>query len=478
MAWIPPFARFLSVPLLCALVACQTGAAAPSDAPRSDRVAVSDGEIERLLALRVDQQKWATGIVVVIVTPEGRRTIAYGTTERGGGRSVDARTVFDIGSITKVFTGLLLTDMAQRGQVALDDPVSKCLASASTPVPAAPREMSLVDLATHTAGLPLRPDNLVSKDPQNPYAGYSDQALLDFVARVQQSQPVGTAYEYSNVGFGLLGLALSRCVGVPYEALVEQRITGPLGMADTRMALTADMAGRVATGHDNELRPVPHWDMGALAGAAGFRSTATDLAKFLEAVLGLHDSELRAAMDAMIATRRPGGMKPATHMALAWNLIDEGGQLIAWKNGSVGGFRTFLGYDPAARIGVIALANAQTSDGVDDIGLHILDPDRPVNLTIPKVRTEIAVAPEILDRYVGRYRYVENGIMTVTRDGAQLFIQPEGMPQRIPIFAESDTDFFLRIVDAQIRFELGPDGKVEAAVWLQAGQVDRGERVE
>jgi CubicO group peptidase (beta-lactamase class C family) len=275
------------------------------------------------------------------------------------------------------------------------------------------------------------------------------------------------------VGYGLLA---SRA-GHRYTELIERRITGPLGMRDTRMVPTPDMTRREAVGHDADLTPSPHWDMGALDSAGSLRSTANDLLRLLQGFLGYRRTDLAHAMKAMLATRRPGGQPPSQHTALGWNIYVDGSQEIVWKNGSVGGYRAFIGYDLEARVGVVALANAQTAVGVDDLGMHLLDPRLPVDLDVPRVHNEIAVDPEILDRYVGRYRFSATDILTVSRDGSQLYGQEPG-PDRFPLFPEAAREFFLKLVDAQITFVVDQTGRASAAIWHQGGQDQRGERME
>jgi CubicO group peptidase (beta-lactamase class C family) len=442
----------------------------------------SDGEILKMLATRVDRQHWATGIVVGLVTPQGARTIAYGATSKGGAQKVGADTVYDIGSITKVFTALALADMTRQGEVALDDPVAKYLPKGAVLPQDGAREITLADLATHTAGLPLRPGNLAPKDPDNKYAGYSVADLLRYLAHARPAHPIGGAYDYSNPGSGLLGVALAHRAGADYDTLIEQRILRPLGMDDTRRSATPSMQSRMARGYSYDvasadLTPAKHWDFGSgVAGAGGYRSTANDMMKFLQAVLGIHPSPLAPDFAAMTKTRRPGGMMPATAIALAWNILDRDGREIAWKNGSVGGFRSFIGYDAAARIGVVVLTNAQTGAGGDDIGLHILDPKIPVDLHIPRKHVEIKLDPALLDRYVGLYKYADDDFVAVTREGDHL-AESENGQEKLELFAESARDFFFKVVDAQITFETGPDGKVAAAIWRQAGQDQRGVRM-
>jgi CubicO group peptidase (beta-lactamase class C family) len=464
--------RYSTIAFLAALL---PGIAAAQTVP-------ADNEIQKLLATRVDGQHWATGIVVGLITPQGTHTIAYGATSKDGTQKVGADTVYDIGSITKVFTALALADMAQHGEVALDDPVAKYLPKDVVLPKDGAQQITLADLATHTAGLPLRPDNLAPKDPDNKYAEYSEADLYQYLAHAKPAHPIGSTYDYSNPSFGLLGVALAHRNGTTYDTLIEGRILKPLGMDDTRRNATPALQSRMAQGYSYDvgsadLTPAEHWDFGSgVAGAGGYRSTANDMMKFLQAILGIHPSPLARDFAAMTKTRRPGGMMPANAIALAWNILDQDGREIVWKNGSVGGFRSFIGYDVAAGTGVVVLTNAQTGTGGDDIGLHILNPKIPVDLHIPRKHIETKLDPALLDRYVGTYKYADNDFVVVTRAGDHL-AESENGQEKLELFAESDRDFFFKVADAQITFETGPDGKVTAAIWHQDGQDQRGVRM-
>jgi CubicO group peptidase (beta-lactamase class C family) len=439
----------------------------------------NEATIRQMLSTRIDVQKQGTGVVVGIVEQGGHRIISYGTMRAGEKRSIDGDTVFGIGSITKVFTALLLADMVQRGEMALDDPAAKYLPAKDVTLPTSgSRQITLADLATHTAGLPLRPANLVSKNRDNPYAGYTIPMLYQFLSSFHPSREIGSQYEYSNVGYGLLGEILSRHARQNYSDLVRARITGPLAMIDTRIVPSASMKSRVATGYNMELVPVRGWELEGLEGAGAFSSTANDLVRFLEALLGYRKSELLPAMRAMTTTRRPGGMEPSQEIALAWNVFADKGREVIWKNGSVGGCRSFIGYDPGTRRGAVALINAQTAVGADDIGLHLLDPNFPVDMHTPRVHKVIKLGdPAILERFVGRYQFAPNDIIIITHEGDRLFAQQPGQ-EKLELFPESERDFFLKVVDAQVTFELKGDGPSPAAIWHQRGQDQRGERMQ
>lgn len=344
IALIPP----VSLPYIFRMIKMLVALTAALCIPTIAHAMPTDAALRQTLQHRVEKQHWATGIVVGITTPRGHRIVAYGTTTKDGTNKVDGNTVYDVGSLTKVFTALALTDMAAHGDVALDDPVAKYLPPETKLPQDGARQITLADLATHTSGLPLRPNNLVPGNPDNKYAGYTTALLYQFVAGYTPPHGIGTTYDYSNVGFGLLGDALARRANMPYRDVIASHILTPLHLNDTRFTPTPDMQRREAQGYSIDLKPLPHWDMGALESAGGLRSTANDILKFLDAALGKTPSPLSPAFAAMTKTRRPGGMQPATEIALAWNIYTDKDREIVWKNGNVGGYRAFMGYDTKA----------------------------------------------------------------------------------------------------------------------------------
>ena len=437
-----------------------------------------DGQIRSMLVTRIDVQHRGTGAVILIVTPDERRTIAYGTIAAGNTQPVNGDTVFDIASITKVFTSLLLSDMVRRNELALDDPAAKYLGEHGGSIPVRDgRAITLADLATHTAGLPLRPSNLISKDPDNKYDGYTTDLLYAFLSGYPLPRDPGSRYEYSNVGYGLLGQVLSHRAGLSYEKLVSRRIAGPLGMRSTELDETPDMKRRGATGYTIDGLAIKDAERGALDASGAIHSTANDLSRLLEVALGIRKSPLAPAMRSMLGTRRPGGMAPwSTQIALAWNVLKIGNREIVWKNGSAGGFRSFIGYDPARRIGVIGLINVQSDLGVDDICMHLLGADIPVDMHVPRKHVQVSIDPALLQKYVGRYRFSDDDIATFASEDNRLFyLLPSG--DKLELLAESNHDFFIKEIDAQISFDGEVKGSASAAIWHQNGQEQRGERL-
>lgn len=347
----------------------------PADPPsaKADRAAdlPSDAAIQDTLRRLIEARR-GVGLVVGMIDASGRRVIAWGRRSDADPRAPDAETVFEIGSITKTFTALLLADMVRKGEVRLDQPVQELLPPSVRVPQRGGRQITLLDLATQSSGLPRMPANLRPANPKDPYADYTVDRLYAFLNGHTLPRDIGSEYEYSNVGMGLLGHALSLKAGKPFGALVAERVTGPLGMTRTAVGATPQMQADQALGYDEALKPTPFWNMGALEGAGALRSTTDDLLTYLAAELGLKTSPLTQAMADQLAQRRPAGQAALT-IGLAWHVLTlPDGREFVWHNGGTYGFRSFVGFDRKRGLGVVVLANAGVGDVPDRVGLSLL----------------------------------------------------------------------------------------------------------
>ena len=446
--------RFIGLASLPAFVACVSVPAIGQE--------LSDSAIRAIVQDRVSSKR-AVGLVVGVLDHGQSKIFTAGTADAPG-VALDGNTVFEIGSITKVFTASLLADMVARGEVRLDDPVAKFLPP-SVHVPSRNgREITLLDLATQSSGLPRSPSNFNPKDPNNPYADYTVDQMYAFLSAYQLPRDIGAQYEYSNLGVGLLGHALSLRAGKSYEALITERILKPLKMNDTRITLDQAAKAHLARGHGVSGDPVANWDIPTLAGAGALRSTTNDLLKFLAANLDSTGKPLGPVLATTHTPRRDAGAN-GMKIGLNWHILTAFGRPLVWHNGGTGGYRTFIGMDAARQRGVVVLSNQSVAP--DDIGFHLLDVNAPLT-PAPKVRKEIAVDTSVLESYVGVYQLAPTFSLTITREGASLFGQGTGQP-KIQLFAESPTEFFLKEVDAQITFETDPATKVTRLILHQGG---------
>ena len=357
-----------ALPALAA--AANVHAEAPSSPPGGSRLhpRPSDAEILAALQSRVDVEKRGVGLVVGIVDGvAGRRTLAHGRLALSGRALVDADTLFEIGSITKTFTTLLLTDAVRRGEVKLDDPLAKYVPRGIRVPERRGRQITLADLATHTSGLPSGPPGFVPADRSKPWANFTIKQLYASLQQTVLEGEVGVGWAYSNFGMALLGQALAERAAIPYEDLVRRRVIEPLQLPSTGFAVSPAADRRFATGYDARLNAVAHWDLSAAAPAGGLRSSAKDMLTMLEVACGLRSNELSAAMTDQLKVRRPAD---EGDQALGWHLKPYEHGEIAWHGGATAGFQSFAGFDRERRIGVVVLSN--TAVIVGNIGLYAL----------------------------------------------------------------------------------------------------------
>ncbi len=306
--------------------------------------------------------------MVGIIDKDGPQYYLFGNKTEGGD-PVDEHSIYEIGSISKTFTGLLLADMAVRKQLKVDDPAQKYL-PASVTMPAQPgKQITLGQLSDHTSALPRLPGNMAPADPANPYADYTVEQLYTFLKSYTLTREIGSVYEYSNLAQGLLGHILELKAGKSYETLVVEQIAKPLGMTATKITFDDRMKKNLAIGHSDGA-PVANWDLPTLAGAGAIRSSLHDMLRFVAANAGIQKSKLSKAMKLSHQPRhdKVGG---GTRVGLGWHISKGAEGDVVWHNGGTGGYRTFAGFVKATGKGVVVLTNS--TKGADDIGFRLLN---------------------------------------------------------------------------------------------------------
>ncbi len=317
--------------------------------------------------------------LVIGVHQRGRNWVGgYGTVGATvDGRKPDGDTIFEIGSITKVFTGIALGDAVERGVVQLDDPLAALL-PAEVNVESGPvREVTLKQLATHSAGVPRLPADFweqAKENEANPYAGYTTAELFASLQSLKLNRAPGSGYEYSNYGTALLGQALAAKQGVTYAKLLQTSVLDPVGLTDTALVVPEASTARFVGGYSPKGESTVNWDFDAFAPAGGLRSTANDLLKFIRIALAPGDDPLgRALKRSLQVQSEVSGQK----LGLGWHqLTTLEGLTLWWHNGGTGGYVSYLGLDPANQTGVIVLANYGDALAgkfeVDKMGVSIL----------------------------------------------------------------------------------------------------------
>jgi len=294
------------------------------------------------------------GIAIGVVRDGERRVFTFGKAQP------DA--IFEIGSITKTFTGLLLAQAIERGEVKVNTPVRELLPPDTVAKPATGSEITLLDLVTHRSGLPGMPSNFRPKDFSNPYADYDSTRLYQFIREHGVAKPAQPQYSYSNPGFGLLGQALANRANQDYAALLERSVLEPLGMRDTAIRLDADQQRRFIQGHDVYRQPMQAWDFTALASAGGLRSTAADMLRYLEANLrertsGNETTALGRTLSAALARSQTLQAEADGTLKIAYGWVYDTATQTYQHDGATGGYSSFVFFSPQRNYAGIVLAN-------------------------------------------------------------------------------------------------------------------------
>ncbi|MBU8892153.1 MAG: serine hydrolase [Bacteroidales bacterium] len=325
-------------------------------------------EVRENIKFRVDNHI-NTGIVVGIITSEGTTYYSYGVKSLKTNELIDENSVFEIGSNSKTFTGILLADMVVKGELNLDDPLQKLLPEGIIAPTRNGESIKLVHMANHTSSLPSLPNNLT---PQrvNPLGDYSEEKLYAFIDGYELTRDIGSKYEYSNYALGLLGHVLAKKNQMSYEELMVEVIAKPLELEYTSTLLTPKMKENLAMGHSNGVE-IESWDMAlTLVGAGAIRSTAVDMLNYLAANMGVKKSNLYTAMQ--LSHKNSGSEDSTEIVGLAWHTRMRDELEIVLHSGLTGGYSTFIGFIKGGDKGVVVLSNSTAS--VYDIGMHLLHP--------------------------------------------------------------------------------------------------------
>jgi CubicO group peptidase (beta-lactamase class C family) len=380
---------------------------------------------------------------------------------------LDGDTLFQIGSVTKVFTCLLLADATIRGEVALDQPASD-LMPRGVRLHEPGRSITLRDLATHLSGLPAMPTNLDLRASPDPISAYTVDDLYAFLAAYDPPRAPGVAFEYSNLGVALLGHLLARRSGKDYEVLLRERILEPAGLSSTSVSPGAASLRRLATGHDRYLRPVDTWEMRAMPASGSLRSSANDLLTFLSIYFSGTETPLRAAAALQLAQPRPP-VGPSQGLGLMVRRAD--GQTTFGFNGSKSGFMCFVGFDPLAKIGVVVLSNNHPDDSVDPLGLHFLT-GRPLPAATPVAPAPARSIP--IKRPAGESARFDGNYLggnkrfVVAALGQRLLLQTwgDGVDE---FFVGGEEFFYSRVNEDELRFQFDGTGSASSFILKSGG---------
>ena len=307
------------------------------------------------------------GISIAIYQNKKITYYNYGEVKRGTNQLATHKTIYEIGSVSKTFTGILLAQAITDKKVNLNDPIKKHLGEDYSNLSYREKEIELVHLANHTAGVHRVPFDLAIQpnfDQENPYKNYSREMIYAYMKIMKPEVMPGTKNEYSNLGMALLGIIEEKVYNKTFEELITEYICKPLEMTDTKITLTEEDTKRFANGYNAEGKETPHWDLGALAGAGGIRSTTEDMMKYAKANLEETNPVLKLSHASTFKDAK-------NNVALAWHIATtkKGNELI-WHNGRTAGFTSFCGFIKSKDLAVVVLSNS--GNPADQIAIGIM----------------------------------------------------------------------------------------------------------
>lgn len=462
-----------------------SGLAGLPHAQVAKRIASSLPGIDSLAAAEFAKDSVGSITVGIIAGSDLIWTHSYGFANMQSHRLADRRTVYRIGSITKPFTAVMLMQLVDAGKIRLSDPVEKYFPEIKQVggMPAGAAPVTFIQLATMTAGLAREPRE-EGKFWTGPVSTW-EQTLISALPHTSYESFPGTKFSYSNIGYAILGAALGRVAGVSYTEWERTRVLEPLGMQRTRFEIDASITADVAQGYvvnrngsvdgdqaSNEARD----GRGYKVPNGAIFTTVDDMGRFIAFELGhgpanvLAPARLDSAFSGLVASSADMG----AGYGLGFMAMRRGAFTYLGHNGAVAGYGAAMYYDRGAQLGVVLFRNViGGKENPDRLAVDILS--RLVDAS--KQHTAISLDPKVLDGYIGRYELAPKFIMTITREGSQLFTQATGQ-QRIEVFAESDREFFVKAFDAQISFETDARGHATVMILHQGGMNVRAKRIE
>ena len=291
----------------------------------------------------------------------------YGETKKGNGQLPSSKNLYEIGSITKTFTGILLAKAVTENKIKLNDPVNKFLPKNTPVLKFGIDTLKIVHLSNHTSGLPPLPDNFDTTDLANPYRNYDEKKLLEYLKHASLGRRPGEKFEYCNLAVGLLGYILQKVNKMPFDKMVTTFITSKAGMTDTKEFLTKKDSALFMQGYDESIFPQSQWDFKALTAAGSLRSSTEDMLKYAALNLKAPDDKMQKAIDLSHTVTFDAGQQK---LGLNWFIQNWGWGQLLFHGGATGGYRSLLAINQKTTNAIIILSNTAVSN--DEVGVAIL----------------------------------------------------------------------------------------------------------
>ena len=423
------------------------------------------------LATPYIQSNTVVGLSIGVIQDGEITEVHLGSTD-GKADEPDGDTLYEIGSVSKVFTGILLGDAVVRGDVKLDQDAQDLLPAGVTMPAGKTRAITLKDMSIHQSGLPRLPDNMPSLQTDNPYSDYTSKLAHEFLSGHKLRREPGVKQEYSNFAVSLLGNMLCSKAGKDFDALMAERITGPLGMTNTRVKLTAEMKARLAKPFGDSDTPSANWDFADMPGAGGIRSTTKDMLKFAQACLKSPDNPTGKAMEMAWKEHHVGGGGEAK-MGLGWHFAGDGST--RWHNGQTGGYHSMLMVNRGLNAAVVVLTNTSTGT-VDRLAREVIQTLAGIEVLPQKMAKDMKVDAEKMQRLVGRYQLIPSFIFDVQVVDGKMMVGITNQPTQ-RVYPKSETEWYYKSVKASLKFNVDKDGKCNSLVLVQNGLKQKAKRI-
>ncbi|MBN2478680.1 MAG: beta-lactamase family protein [Parachlamydiales bacterium] len=420
---------------------------------------MSGQEIQSLIDKCIDEGH-TQGMVIAIITEDGTKFYKGGRLGVNDDTPMDEYALFELGSISKIFTSLLLQQMVNCNEVKKDDFMEMYLPEGVKVPSYHGKKITLEHLSNHTAGFPYVPENFLMSDPYNPWREYNiEYVYADILGKFNLPYAPGSQYQYSNISLGLLGHVLALRANRDYEDLMYERILKPLGMEDTKYNLTPDLKKRLAKAHIRN-RQVPNWEINAFRGAGGLHSSVKDLSRFIEANLGFCDTKINDLLASAKDCRVPQD-EPKLDVGLEWNFSYRYLPEIVYHGGETGGHETFVGFCPDKKIGVVVASNSAAK--IADIGKHILNSNWYINT----YRQQANLVPMLLFQFLGNYKSQDGDKISIQLNPAghlSTLMFQKGFYPAVKLYPSSDNDFFLKVLPLDLTFQRDENNQVNGMI--------------
>ena len=371
-------------------------------------------------------------------------------------QAASSQTIYEIGSISKTFTSLLLAQLIGEGKLQLDDPVHKFWPEPFKLIDSEQQAITFKQLATHTSGLPRLPNNL-SPFAKDPYADYDRTQLLAAVKSGSANQSA-VNYVYSNFAVGLLGESLAVIEQSTYNELITSKILQPLNLTQTYMTLDQVPESLLAQGYNGNSE-ASAWQFQALAGAGSIRSSIEDLLAYGVAHLKPANHGLKNAMQLATSVHHQQG---SLKIGLGWHITADG---VLWHNGGTAGFRSIIMIDPVQQKVVAGITNSGNND-VEDIAAHLMDPSQPmVDHEFP-----VAIESQQLDLFTGTFFHpASDKTITLIKHQDRLYLTAPKQPRQLMTYIGDDT-FKQTTFKIKLKFNRETTGQVTSIEFYGWGE--------